>query len=69
MIEVLIEAVHPVMTVETAIAKDEYMECHVLCVHLTMTGSAGIQIERSDIIVMTVITLERLTHSRKLVTV
>jgi len=34
-----------------------------------MTGSAGIQIERGDIIVMTVVTLERLARSRKLVTV
>jgi hypothetical protein len=68
-IEILIEAIHPVVTLEAGGAKREGMCGHKRQVHLAMTGFAGCQGERGDVIVMAVIASERFTRSRQLVAI
>ena len=68
-IEVSIEAIHTIMTIQAYGTEGQSMRSHESQVHLTMTGISGLRRERGYIDLMAIVTLERFRRSRLLVTV
>lgn len=68
-IEVLTQAIHAIMTVETGRAKGERVRGHERQIHLTVASITGLRDEGPDIAVMAIVAGERFARSRTLVTV
>jgi hypothetical protein len=66
MIEVLAQAIHAIMTIKTGGPKRQSMRRHKPQIHLTVATITCIHREGCDISVMAVLTGERLTRSRQL---
>jgi hypothetical protein len=68
-IEVVIKAIHPIVTIEAGGSKGQCVSRHESQVHLAVTTIAGVECKRCDITMMTVIAGERFARSRQLVSV
>ncbi len=67
-IEIFSKTIHPIMTIQTGRTKRQRVRGHKAQIHLTVATIASIQSERCDVAVMAVITGERFTRRRKLMT-
>ena len=68
-IEVFIKAIHTIVTIKTGCPIRESMGGHERYIHLTVTSIACIQIKFGDIVCVAIVTGERFSRSRQLVTV